>query len=390
MSIYSKLKPRLAGLEDAKRPSSQQAAVILASNGDGDPLVGIQYACDFRSEEETGAGEMASTFTRAADAENFFAKEYLLKEKNLGLFSGITQADLVIETDTHIAFAAKTHVYDAQRELDQATRSLAEANDWFDGRWKLRRQYWHSTAPEMREEAKARGLKGYSKLRVKELENLLVEDDFAKANADKPAEEITMQPGWFHFGSLLVFEKKDGLFGEVLQLLVAAAKAGHLVVGGGGIGAFGSGFSFFDGRELTEEAKDEISANNRWYREQMDNLKPVAAIVEQGPMKSSWGSAYFALGNPRLMEDGIVKYWLNGNSVKFPNGRSKQPFGYYSLQELLDEKYMDDAAADVDESFKRYTAKGSSRSEGELTDEQAEAELKSLGLRWASKPMGDD
>lgn len=389
MSTYSELEPRLAGLEDAKRPSSQQAAVILADNAGGDPLVGIQYSCDFRSEEETGAGDMASTFTRTSDPEGFFAKEYLLQEKNLGLFEVVTQSDLVIETDTHIAFAAKLRIYNAEDELDRAAKFLVEANDWFDGRSKLRRNYWHSTAAEMRDEAKARGLKGYSKLKVKELENLLVDDDFAKLNAGQPAEEITTQPGWFHFGSLLVFEKKEGLFGEVLQRLVDAAKAGHLAVGGGGIGAFGSGFSFFDARELTEQAKEEISSNNRWYREQMDNLKPVAAIVEQGPMRSSWGSAYFALGSPRLTEDGTIKYWLNGNSVKFPNGRSSQPSGWYSLQELLDEKYIKDEERDSDENFKRFTGKGSYREEM-LTDEQAEAELKALGLRWASKPMGDD
>lgn len=390
MSIYTAFEERLGAIESAKRPSSQQAAVVLADNPGGDPLVGIQYMCDFRYEEEHGAGEMAEVFTRAADPESFFAQEYLLQEKNRGLFDGITQADLVLDTGDHIVFAAKTHIYDAQREIDQAAKFLTEAAEWADGRSKLRRKYWHSTATEMRADAKTRGLKGYSKLKVKELETLLVEDDFAKLNAGGTPEELTLQPGWFHFGNLLVFEKKDGLFGDVLQKLLEAAKTGNLVVGGGGIGAFGSGFSFFDGRDLTDEAKDQISANNRWYREQMEALKPVAAVVQEGPMKSNWGGAYYALGSPRLTEDGTVKYWLNGQSVKFPNGRSVQPFGWYSLQELLDEKYMEGAAEKADEHFKRYDPKGNTRAEGELTDEQAEAELKAKGLRWASKPMGDD
>lgn len=390
MSIYTAFESHIAAIEAAKRPSSQQAGLILADNPEGNPLLGIQYQCGFRYEEEAGAGKMAETFTRAADPDNFFAQEYLLQEKNRGLDSQLNQSDLVIETDELIAFIGNPHVYDVQRELEQGLRSVRDAAGYIDGRSEFRRNYWRMTAAEMKAEAKTRGLKGYSKLKVKELENLLVEDDFAKANAGKDPEEVTRQAGWFHFGSVIVFEKREGLFTEVLQKLVEAAKVGQLVVGNGGIGAFGSGFSFFDGRDLTDEAKEQISASNRWYREHMEALKPVAAVVQEGPMKSYWGGAYYFLGKPTLFDsfEGVVKYWLNGQSVKFPNGVSLQPSGYYSLQELLDEKYMEDAAERADDSFKTFSG-GKYRSE-KLTDEQAEAELKAHGLRWASKPMGDD
>lgn len=391
MSIYTAFEERLGAIESAKRPSSQQAGLILADNPGGDPLLGIQYQCDFRYEEEAGAGKMAETFTRAADPESFFAQEYLLQENNRGLDGQTVQANLVVETDELIAFIGNPYAYDVQRELDQGLKAVRDAASYLDGRSELRHRYWRMTVAQMKNEAKTRGLKGYSKLKAKELEWLLADDDFAKANAGKDPEEVTRQAGWFHFGNVIVFEKRGGLFTEVLQKLVEAAKVGQLVVGSGGIGAFGSGFSFFDGRDLTEEAKDQISANTRWYREHMEALKPVAAVVKEGPMKSNWGSAYYFLGKPTIFEsfEGVVKYWLNGSSVMFPNGRSKQPSGYYSLQELLDEKYMEDAAADSDESFKRFTDRGSYRGK-ELTDEEAEAELKASGLRWASKPMGDD
>ena len=117
--------------------------------------------------------------------------------------------------------------------------------------------------------------------------------------------------------------------------------------------------------------------------------KPVAAVVKEGPMKNAWGSAYYFLGNPSARHGESVHYWLNGTSVRMPNGRSDQPSGWYSLQDLLDEKYMEDARVKSDEDFKTFDHKGNFRPE-KLTDEQAEAELKARGLRWASKPMADD
>lgn len=388
MSIYSLFEARLdAEKISKKRPSSRRASIVLADNPHGDPLLGIQYTCDFRSEEETGTSKMAETFTRTADHDSFFAQEYLLKENNLGLLSAIRQADLVLETEEAIVFSAEINSYNVPQEIADGLRYVRDADRWSDGRFDLERKHRNKSVPELKAELKNRGIKGYSKLNRDALLKALTDDDYTKLHGDT-VEEVFSQPGWFHYGSLLIFEKKDGLFGEVLRKLVEAAQAGYLVVGGGGIGAFGSAFTLFDSRDLTEESKERITAANIWYREQMELLKPVAEVVQQGPMKKSWGSAYYFLGNPGT-HGGEIKYWLNGSSVKFPNGRNDQPSGWYSLQELLDEKYMEDAARRSDDSFKRFTPQGSYRAEM-LTDEQAEAELKSRGLRWASKPMAED
>ncbi len=388
MSIYSKFQARIDAAENTKRPGTREASLVLVENAGGDPLLGIQYQCDFRSEEESGAGKISELFTRASDPSGFFAQEYLLQDGNKGLLPNLTQADLIVETDELIGFRADTRFSSFEHEASLALNYIREAAAWADGRSKLRRRYWHLTVAELKAEAKSRGLKGYSKLRAKELEQFLADDDFAKLHADGVPESLS-QPGWFHYGGVLFFEKKNGLFGDVLKELVEAAKAGFLVMGSGGIG-FGSGFNLFDARDLTEQATAEISASNRWYKEQMELLKPVAEVVEQGPMasRSNYGRAYFFLGKPTQF-DGTdeVKYWLNGNSVRFPNGRSEQPFGYYTLQELLDEKYMEDAAAKSDANFKRYTPEGKNR-KVEFTDEQAEEELRARNLRWASKPMG--
>jgi len=380
MSIYKDFEARL-DLEAISRgrARSRTAELALAENPGGDPILGVQYSCDFRYEEEAGAGQMATLFSQTAQADSFLAQEYILNEGRL--IEGLPQAHLVLETDELIAFQAQQFVYDAERELEAARKYIDGAERYEDGSFALERKYWNSTVAELKELAKSRGIKGYSKLKRDGLVKLHTDFDLAELQGDSiPSEpEVSSQPGYFHNGSVLVFRKHDNLFSAVLSKLVEAAKAGYLVVGGGGIGAFGSGFSLFDGRDLTEEAKDQISARNRWYREQMELLKPVAEAVKAGPM-----GGYYALGRPSPGEGGTVEYWLNGYSMRLPNGRSSQPFGYYSLEDLLAEKYMVDLRAKSDEDFKRFDVRGNYR-KTPLTDAEAEVELKARGLSWASK-----
>jgi len=388
MSIYTDFADRLDEEKLERRAGIRRATIVLVENEGGDPLLGIQYSGDFRYEEEEGAGKMAESFTRAGSTHNFFSQEYLLTEDNKGLNEAVRQADLVISTNQLVGFATSSSIYDLRRELASGLGQAQRGEASISGKSELRYQFWDFTVPELKQKAKDRGIKGYSKLNRDGLIQLLVDFDYAASQEGVPQERYT-QAGGFHDGKVLVFEKLPGLFTDILEKLVEAAQAGQLVVGSGGIGAFGSGFSFFDARDLTEAAKAEISARNSWYREQMELLKPVAAVVKEGPMKNAWGSAYYFLGNPLKREGGRVQYWLNGTGVKLPNGRANQPSGWYTLQELLDEKYMDDVRAKSDEDFKRFDHKGSFRPE-KLTDEQAEVELKARGLRWASKPMADD
>lgn len=382
MSIYTDFADRLDE-EKFEHPHSRTASLILASNEGGESLLGIQYACDFRYEEEAGSGNMAEIFTRTGAADNFFSQEYLLKEDNKGLLEGTQQIDLVIETDQLVGFVASPHTYDLRRELASGLSQARKGEEWASGKTRLGWKFDRNTVPELKALAKERGLKGYSKLKRDELVRAIV--NFDTADAQGEAAERYTQSGGFHNGEVLVFEKLPGLFTEVLEKLIEAAKVGQLVVGSGGGSPFGSGFSFFDARDLTDEAKKKITAYNAWYREQREALKPVAEVVKAGPM----GGAY-SLGHRIIPgENGEARYWLNGYSVRMPNGRNEQPSGYYTLQEFLDEEYMEKARVRSDESFKRYNEQGNTRP-AVLTDEQAEAELKARGLRWASKPMADD
>lgn len=387
MSIYSTFEDRLDIAKINKtRTNTRESSLTLAKSTDNEaPLLGIQYSCDFRHEEESGAGKMSEIFTRTSNPEGFFAKEYLLKENNRGLLD-LKQADLVVEKDDYVAFCATEHIYDLDREFAQAAGYI-RMQEYSKSKDRLvdARKYELMTVVELKAEAKLRGMKGYSKLKGLELERLLISDDLAKLPVSDTPEEVITHNAWFHNGQALIFRKTDDLFGEVLQSLVEAAKVGALLVGGGSVG-FGSGFTLFDARDVSESLKNKISEDNRWYREQMELLKPVADIVKEGPMKGRWGTAYYALGSPSLM-DGVVKYWLNGSSVSMANGRSDQPYGWYSLQELLDEKYMIDAAKSSDEKILEFDDSGSYRSK-KLTREQAEEVLKSKGLTFALTPEG--
>lgn len=389
MSIYSDFADRIEDLNLNRRQlaNTREAELVVFNDEEtGAKLLGIRYSCDFRSEEESGVGAMSELFTRTADESSFMVKEYILKEGNKGLLDGMIQANLVSEYNGFVGFAASDYIYDARSEFEQAIQYIRNAESWKKDGGASVRKYKAMTVVQLKAEAKARGLKGYSKLKSGELVEILIKnDDTVSEGKNKAATDAESRPAWFHNGELLVLRKTDDLFGEVLQRLVEAADAGFLVVGGGAVG-FGSGFSLFDSRDLTQAQIDKISEANRWHREQMEALKPVAEIVEQGPMSNRWGMAYYALHNPSII-GGEVKYWLNGASVTFPNGRSDQPYGWYTLQELLDEKYMIDAAKNSDEKILEFDSNGSYRPK-KLTREQAEEELKSKGLIFALTPEG--
>lgn len=354
MSIYAGLKDRLP--EDNPHASSRQATIILGTNGDPDknePLLGIAYQCDFRSEEETGAGDMRDLFTKASP-DSFIAQERAKTEafsdinpsfrREPFLPEGATQADLVYQDDQVVAFAAQTYLYDPEQEIKEGKAFLRSHEAYARGLPRMPMSFYRASRDELRAMAKERGIKGYSKMNRDALATTIHHHD----HADLP--ETNVHPGWFHFGRLLVLPCTDDVFGAVLDRLVDAAKAGTLSVGNGG-GLFGSGFSFFDERDLSDDAKAQITANNETYREDMEALRPVAEVVKEA-------HGFYFLGNPQRRTDGKARYWLNGASQRLPSGRRSQPFGWYTLEELLEEKYVQDAETKEDEDEARAAKKG--------------------------------
>ena len=189
---------------------------------------------------------------------------------------------------------------------------------------------------------------------------------------------MIVEPGEFSTGKILWFAKTDSLFTEVLLRLVDAAKAGQLVVTAGGV--FGSGINLLDARDVSDETVEAIRESNAWTRKQMKKLAPVAEVVKSGPMANPYSGGFYFLGSPRFdSERADVVYFLNGNSVRFANGRSVQPHGWYTLDDLRNERYMQSAAVDADDSFRSFDDKGSFRAK-KLTEDEAATELKRRGL----------
>lgn len=351
MSIYAKLKDRLP--EENPRASSRQATLILGTNGDpekNDPLLGISYQCDFRSEEESGTGAMTHAFTKTADPSSFLAQERAktkaVDDVNTPFHSGplipegLTQANLVYQDDQVVAFAAQPHIYDPEREINEGKAFIRSNEAYARGLPSMPMAFYRKSRDELAALAKERNIKGRSKMN----RDALIEAIHRHDHQDAP--ETYIHPGWFHFGNLLVLPRSKDVFGEVLDLLVEAAQAGLLSVGGGGMNVFGSGFSFFDERDLSEDAKTEIAQANQAYREDMEALRPVAETVKER-------HGFYFLGRPQRSTDGETRYWLNGAGLTLPSGRRSQPFGWYTLQELLGGKYVEDAEAKEDENDER-------------------------------------
>lgn len=56
------------------------------------------------------------------------------------------------------------------------------------------------------------------------------------------------------------------------------------------------------------------------------------------------GYAWHYIGKPTVMPDGQTRYWFNGSQYGRENHRAilaKQPFGWFTLAELLAEKFTD-------------------------------------------------
>lgn len=282
MSIYTTVKDRLPEATPVIRPRT--ATLVAAANGDpqhNDPALGIVYQCDFRCEEESGATEIARAVLNAADPASFFARE-AARRRDPEAGSAVTQGRV---TQAQLVHSDKDVVVFSTRPRGAYPHELATAKKYLADR--------------------------------------TVADEH----------EPLLHPGWFHTGRCLVLPRTHDVFGEVLELLVDAARDGSLAVGGG-TGGIGAGFSLFDERDISEEKRAQVAAANDERAEDLAALAPAAEAV-----KAKHG--YYALGSPRR-QDGVTRYWLNGSGVALSDGRQAQPFGWYTVEELLAEKYIAD------------------------------------------------
>lgn len=329
MSIFSTVADRIP--TEFADLNTQQIGLMTVDQEGGEPLVGIAYRADYKCEEETGLNDMTTRLTGSAAEGSFFRTE---REKEHGVdnfASRFAQIDFVHQTDRFVVFATTPNPLGLERSLAHGAAFIGHNDSRAAGLdWRVQSDIEFATVTELKAMAKESGLTGYSKLGKTDLQRLILADKIA-ALAPTNA-----HAAWFQTGDFLVIPRTNDLFGEVLDLLVDAATEGYLAVGGSGVAAFASGFSFFDERDLSDVSKESIATANDEHREDMAALAPVAEMV-----KARLGT-YYAL-HPNRWEDGTTKYFLNGGSVILPSGNRAQPYGWYTLEELRDEKYITDA-----------------------------------------------
>lgn len=305
--------------------SREIGLINIADETNPTAVRGLAYTADFRAEEERGSGELRAAFTKTAHPDSF-QREVASLDPEFRPSATLTQADLTVAGEHFIALTTTPDAYGQERQITKAVSYIKDQTPWtrFESSfWKFERM----TVPQLKRMAAEYRIDLPYKARKAQIIELII--------AGRPVMRPNIHPAWFHYGDTLVIPRATGdEFAQVTEKMLDAAKTGHLVVGGMGSTAFGSGVTLIDERDLSAAAREEILKDRIWYLDQMSALTPIKEKLR------SRGYDWYFLGNPTLIsvrdQPAAVRYWLNGCS----GPGYKQPFGWYSLEELLAEDFV--------------------------------------------------
>lgn len=350
MTIYERLLDlgySDADIRETEHIGPRTFQVVVADTPDGVPLVGISYRCDYRFEEEDGVnklheairGEDVNTWRMVPSAQMKVATFRAMNDGG----SLIISTDVILndppvwgEDIVHSTTGwSNTHGSRAAADFPDREGVIRNATnpDTYDSWWSSQLPYtqgmntelrWKKV-PELKELAKAAGISPLPKVK---------DELIAALQAVDTPEHPNVWPGWFHYGKTLVLRADRGIAWHVLGMLADAAEAGELAIGGGSQ-AFSTGIGLYDARDVGPKLEAERGESAAWQKARADELEPVAEELAKR------GHSWYFLGNPRETEDG-VQYWLNGRSVRDNHGWF-QPAGWYTLEELLAEKFLEGA-----------------------------------------------
>lgn len=268
---------------------------------DGVRIPGVCYQTDYRAEEEYGLGALRTAFC-GDDPRSF------------GMSKRTTANVTVFEDGTGMVLSVDP-LDREQLPFGDPIRTQREAQWGITGRTdyassiasreaSTRKAAYPYDAPSMavlRAEARELGIRPIPPSKA-----ALVE-----AIRDARGTGADCWPAWFENGEQLVLRARGGLTGEVLALLVAAARAGRLGFGSAS-GPFHSGLFLYDTAHETKQLQRERTAAFDWHDEQMKQVQEVAEAL-----KAHDDLSVHFLGNPREGtwndEDGTVRYWLNAD-----------------------------------------------------------------------------
>lgn len=272
---------------------------------DGWPIIGVKYQCDFRSEEETGVGAMAKNFAEKGD-----------------------QTKICFDTpEGGFVFVASDYVYDVNREILAGRAYWQSQLGYAQGGETL--NTYRMTVKELKEWARDNNLSLKGLTKRDQIEPRVRLHSVKHSEKSKP----NQWPGWFHNGNVM-YLKAEGIVYDVLRLIWMAGGTGDIGVLNGSSG-FGSGFGFFDKADIGPKLQAEIDQADKDYKEAMKALEPVKKELE------AKGHRFYFLGKPQQFEGQPVKYWMNGTKTAMTH--NYQPFGWYTLEDLKNETFVEDS-----------------------------------------------
>lgn len=330
---------------------------------DGKPLVGIVYRCDYKAEEEAGGGKLRKVFgvpRLEAQMDKSARGKNLVRQfmSGGGIEAGEVALGVGVESLSPLNWGEDVTAEPARAGGWASTLSYRD----YDSEWE---SYKRIGGRDLKGQRKWIALERHT---VAEL-NAIAEAEGVekKASSERKAafvarlerlrtQDVKVFPGWFQSGKVLILRAGGGPDGtlaeriaqDVLWRLRYAYEAGTLGFGSALSGPFSTGLSLFDAHDLRAETVAAWRAHKRWVEEQERLLEPVAEELRKR------GHKWFALGNPSSgfkslvgkgnVDENTVFYWLNGESYPLVGGsrRYAQPYGWYTLEELLAEKFVTD------------------------------------------------
>lgn len=319
----------LREFKDDTRPESFTVGYL--DTPDGDPIAGLVLQTDYDASQEYGIHDIANAVTGKDPRDLSMTKagrRYVsVIEEGRGLVLG---SDYVM--DPHMGWDDPIRVKDSWSDTP---RCFSYQEEW------ERSVKWHR-----RPEAVVFPFDTRQQLTM--YAERLGMDKLPRKNADlcqrilEHPDAMTLVPDvWpltFVCGCKFVVLRAEGdsLACRVLAKLAQAADQGYLAIGSAS-GPFRTGLFLYDVRDETPQLKREREERVDWREEQLKLLEPVKEELKRR------GHKWFALGRPTLSKDidpPVVRYWLNGMQG---NGARTQPYGWYTLDELLAEKFVEDA-----------------------------------------------
>lgn len=294
---------KAAGTHNRSNPRT--ISLALMETPDDFPIVGLTYDVDYRSEEESGIFHLA----KAINSSDNQKAHFIVADNGFTCFTvGTASAK---EVQNQALLAAEYH----RGALGYVQESAAS-------------HLKYSTVAEIRAYAQEHNISLTGLTRKDEMLDAVI------ANAAMGSPNIW--PAWFQLGNMLIFDAHSGIVADTMSILFDAISKNALGVSNSKM-VFASGIGFYDTRDIGPKLAQKRKEEKEAYDAAMAALEPVAEELK------ARGHHWYALGNPSTIrtegaEKAEIRYWLNGAGV----GSLGQPFGWYTLDELLAEKFMDD------------------------------------------------